>query len=41
MVIDACLEKNVLYWDESVDVIERIELIPSGPDFSDADFRVR
>ena len=36
---DRCvLEKNVLYWDESVDVIERIELIPSGPDISDADF---
>ena len=36
---DGCvLESNALYWDESVDVIERIELIPSGPDFSDADF---
>ena len=36
---DGCvLESNARYWDESVDVIERIELIPSGPDFSDADF---
>ena len=36
---DRCvLESNALYWDESVDVIERIELIPSGLGFSDADF---
>ena len=36
---DGCvLESNARYWDESVDVIERIELIPSGPDISDADF---
>ena len=36
---DGCvLESNARYWDGSVDVIERIELIPSGPDFSDADF---
>ena len=35
---DRCvLERNARYWDESVDVIDRIELIPSGPDLSDVD----
>ena len=35
---DRCvLERNARYWDESVDVIDRIELIPSGPDLSDID----
>ena len=35
---DRCvLERNAQYWDESVDVIDRIELIPSAPDLSDID----
>ena len=36
---DRCaLERNARYWDDSVDVLERVELITSGPDISDADF---
>ena len=35
---DGCaLERNARYWDESVDSISRIELIPSAPDLSGAD----
>ena len=35
---DRCvLERNARYWDESIDVIDRIELIPSAPDLGDID----
>lgn len=35
---DGCvLERNARYWDESVDSISRIELIPSAPDLNGAD----